>query len=45
MLGSGLARLSARDLPNSSRRMYMKNKEVSMGCIRKVRGSRVCWYG
>jgi hypothetical protein len=26
LLGSGLARLSARDLPNSSRRMDMKNK-------------------
>ncbi len=36
-LYGGFARLSARDLPNSSRRMDMKNESVSMGCVRKVR--------
>ena len=36
LLGSGLARLSARDLHNSSRRVDMKNKAASMGCVRMV---------
>ena len=37
LLESGIARISPRNLPNSSRRMDMKNKAVSMGCVRKVR--------
>ena len=33
---SGRVRLLARDLPDPSRRMDMKNKAVSMGCVKNV---------
>ena len=35
-LYGGFARLSVRDLPNSSRQMDMKNKAVSMGCVKEA---------